>query len=378
MNKTIRIIACLLLALLAGGLQAGAVSVALLDIENRSADPRYDYLAGIIKGLLLFDLSAEAGVELVDREELENILTEQELRLSSITEDPDQSLRIGKILGADQLVKGEYVFLGNEILVSITLLDVISARSAVFSDRGSTENLIHGLAEQIIRRLTGREVVLRSEQRQRSILSLQDETPGTIAFHTHLVDAEIYLDEEFAGYSTGDIRVPYLLENVAPGRHRLRLHLSNFGVVKEPEISFHDWEEELIVKPGKRHVIRATAQHFNSILYDMKQLIREEMSLRALTDILKRQHEFAFTSRGGEQIEGSLEISAENSNGAVTVRALFTLQDKPYNFTLSAAEGENELKEEFSPVELRIEVETDEVDYSIWRTDIWQNMFYEK
>jgi hypothetical protein len=380
MIRAVRIAVCLLIALFARGLPAGAVSVALLDIENRSADPRYDYLAGIIKGLLLFDLSAEPGIELVDRAELESILTEQELRLSSITENPDQSLRIGKILGADQLVKGEYVFLGDEILVSFTLLDVVSARSAVFSERGSTENLIHGLAEQIIRRLTGKEVRLQSAQRERSILSLRDETPGVIALHTHLVDAEIFLDEEFVGYSTGDVRVPYLLEDVTPGPHRLRLHLSNFGVVKEPEISFHDWEEELLVEPGRRHVVRATARHFNSILYDLMQLVRDELSLRgpAEGDPLRRRHEFAFTGRGGEEIDGVLEISAQIRGASVEVRVLLTLRDVPYSFSLSAAEGENTLKEELAPVELRVDVEPDEVSYSVWRTDIRQNMFYDR
>jgi hypothetical protein len=380
MGKSTRIGVCLLIFACACALQAGAVSVALLDIENRSADPRYDYLAGIVKGLLLFDLSAEPGVELVDRGELESILAEQELRLSSITEDTDKSLRIGKILGADQLLKGEYVFLGSEILLSVTLLDVTSARSVVFSDRGSTENLVHGLAEQLIRRLTGKQVRLQSEQRERSILSMQDETPGTIALHTHLVDAEIYLDEEFVGYSTGDARIPYLLEDVAPGPHRLRLHLQNFGVVKEPEITFHDWEQEVAVKPGKRHVVRAGARHFNSIIYDLMQVVREDMSLRELaadTPLLRR-HEFAFVSREGESIAGTLEIKAVQAAAAFEVKVLFTLQGAEYRFTLGSAAPGNEIRQEFAPLELRVEVEADEVSYAIWRRDIRQNMFYDR
>jgi hypothetical protein len=55
-----------------------------------------------------------------------------------------------------------------------------------------------------------------------------------------------------------------------------------------------------------------------------------------------------------------------------------TLRDVPYSFSLSAAEGENTLKEELAPVELRVDVEPDEVSYSIWRTDIRQNMFYDR
>ena len=42
--------------LIAGALPA---TLAFLSIDNISMDPRYDYLEGIIRGILLFDLSGQ-------------------------------------------------------------------------------------------------------------------------------------------------------------------------------------------------------------------------------------------------------------------------------------------------------------------------------
>ncbi|MBA7627040.1 hypothetical protein ES703_34501 [subsurface metagenome] len=241
-------------------LSAESLSIAFLPIENLSANPRYDYLEGIIKGILQYDLSSEPGLEVVDRSQLEHILKEQELRLGSLADDQGKALEVGRIIGADYLLKGEYVFLGDEVLVTISLLDVTTARTTTFRERGSSENILHCLAEQIIFRFLGKQIKLQSNQRDRSIISLRDETPGLIALHSHLIEAEIFLDDEFVGYTTGGGRVPFMIENVAPGLHRLRIHLQDFGLVREPEITFHDWQEEVEVRPGKRHVIRAKAQ----------------------------------------------------------------------------------------------------------------------
>ena len=76
------------------------VKIAFLSIDNLSVDPRYDYLAGIISGILLFDLAGVNDIVVVDRSSLESVLREQELILSDLT-DEDKAVDVGKILGAD-------------------------------------------------------------------------------------------------------------------------------------------------------------------------------------------------------------------------------------------------------------------------------------
>jgi len=370
------LIFCLLFLLTA--LSAESLSIAFLPIENLSANPRYDYLEGIIKGILQYDLSSEPGLEVVDRSQLEHILKEQELRLGSLADDQGKALEVGRIIGADYLLKGEYVFLGDEVLVTISLLDVTTARTTTFRERGSSENMLHCLAEQIIFRFLGKQIKLQSNQRDRSIISLRDETPGLIALHSHLVEAEIFLNDEFVGYTTGDGRIPFMIENVAPGLHRLRIHLQDFGVVREPEITFHDWQEEVEVRPGKRHVIRAKARHFNDLLYDLQKLLREEIGFGSIVgkDELIREHDVSFIDRQGKTVGILLKIAAILKGEDVEVRATLLYEGKAHRFALSNRDSETKnLREEIEKIELRIEIDWNSIDYSVWRTDIKQNMF---
>jgi TolB-like protein len=291
---------------------AAPVRLALLSVENQSADPRFDYLEGIIRGVLLFDLSSQAGVEIVTRTDLDAVLREQELQLSAVAADPQAATRVGKLLGADYLVRTEYTALGGEVQVTVRLVEVAGGRALSFVERGSSENLLHALAERVLQRLTGRQVALQSEQKERSILSLQDEKPGKISLHSPLIDAEIFLDEEFAGYSTGNERVPFVMEGVLPGRHRVRLHLGDFGVVKEPEITFHDWEQTVEVLPGKNHILRSNARHFNDLIYRLQQLLREEIRRAELSQpaVVKRRHDASFVDRSGRRVEVLFDLEA--------------------------------------------------------------------
>lgn len=359
---------------------AGPVSIAFLEIVNSGVDPRYDYLEGIIRGILLYDLSTEEGIDVVDRADLESILSEQELKLNNLTENESAALQVGRILGADYLLKAEYVFLGKEVLIIVNLIDVITARSLAFSERGSSENIIHSLAEQIFFRLTGEKVVLQSENRDRSIISLKDETPGSIALYSHLIGAEIFLDDEFIGYTTGNARVPFLIENLYPGKHLVRIQLHSFGVVKQPEIIFEDWQEEVQVKPGKQHVIRAKAYHLNEQLYDLIKLLREDISIRSINieKTVIRRHEVSFVNRQGEEVIIQLDLKAAAGDEKIDIEAVLTYQGEVFTFMVSVKEGERkELKQEIGLVEFEIDIDRSEISYDISHRDIRQNMFRE-
>jgi len=354
--------------------------VAVLAVENRSRDPRYDYLEGLLQGLLLFDLSQSRRVSLVERSALEQVLKEQELRLSGLADN--QAARVGKLVGADWLLKADYVFLGEDVLLNASLIEVGSGRAAAFNERGGTENLVHALCERLIERLTGEKISLRSPQ-DRSIISLRDETPGGIALHSILRDAEIFVDGEFVGYTTGDVRVPYDIENLRPGPHKVRLRLRSFGVVKLPEVTFHDWEEEVVVKPGRKQVLRAQARHFNDILYPLIRLLDDEIKVpRAeIAKPLRRSHDASFTDREGRRIPVGLVVETAGREGKLEVALVLSYDGKESRFQLaSVRDTEQELKERVGKVELEASVEDRysgpfEVDYSLKRTDISQNMW---
>jgi TolB-like protein len=373
------LLALFFLGLIPAGVSfAAPVRLALLSIENQSADPRFDYLEGIIRGVLLFDLSSQPGVELVTRTDLDAILREQELQVSAVAADAQAAARVGQLLGADYLVRGEYTALGGEVQVTVRLLEVSGGRTLSFVERGSSENLLHALAEKVLQRLTGRQVALQSEQRDRSILSLQDEKPGKISLHSPLIDAEIFLDEEFVGYTTGSERVPFVMEGVLPGGHRVRIHLQDFGVVKEPEISFHDWEQTVEVKPGRNQVVRSNARHFNDILYRLQELLREEVSREELSAgvEVKRRHEVSFTDRSGGRIPVLFSLEARRRADTLELQAVVRYAGKETALSLSAGvEEDRELRQAVGLVDVVLAVDSGEVSYEIWRNDIQQNMF---
>ncbi len=354
------------------------VNIAFLSVDNLSANPRYDYLEGIIRGLLLFDLTGARDIEVVNRSDLDDILREQELQLSSLAEDQNKAIEVGRILGADYLLRGEYVFLGRDVLITVRLLEVVSARTLTFSERGASENTLHSIAEQIIFRLTGREVALQSDQHDRSIISLQDEKPGSVHLFSHLIDAEIFVDDEFVGYTTGNSRVPFEIEDLSPGTHRLRIHLYSFGVVKQPEITFHDWEEEVEIQPGKRSVVRAKVRHLNEIIYGLQRLVREDISFRELEadGSVRREHDASFIDREGRPVQIELVAEARRRDDELDYTVVISYDGEIHSYDLSGPIREQrEIREMIGKVEVWLEVDSSEVSYSVRRRDIVQNMF---
>jgi hypothetical protein len=362
-------------------LEAQKTTVALLGVTNRGGEPRHEYLAGIIQGIMLYDMSSQKDVEVVDRAHLEDVLKEQELRLSAVMYDQGKALEIGKILGADFLLSVDYVFLGEEIQANATLTSVATAKAATFSERGSTENTIHALSERVIQRLNGKTVALRSPQRELSILSLEDETPGSIALYAGLVDAEIFLDGEFAGYSGQDVRSPFVIETVKPGPHSLRIHLSRFGVMSLPDFTFHDWEQRVEVKPGRRQVVRANAAHINEIIYKSQRLLDRDIRFAKLkAGPVKDVQDLSFTDRQGNKVSASLEITATASGDTARVEGVLVCGDEKKPFQVQGGAGEAEIKARAGKIELSVAIDPgwSQISYSVIRTDIWQNMDMEE
>jgi hypothetical protein len=168
------------------------------------------------------------------------------------------------------------------------------------------------------------------------------------------------------------------MEGVLPGRHRVRIHLQDFGVVKEPEISFHDWEQTVEVQPGKNHVLRSNARHFNDILYRLQQLLREDIPREELARAaeVKRHHDASFTDRSGRKVPILFDLEARRRDDVLELRAAVRYDGEERVLSLAAgAEEDRELRQEIGLVEVILELESGEASYEIWRNDVQQNMF---
>jgi len=353
------------------------VNTAFLEFENINMDPALDYLGGIIKGLLLYDLTQNEYMKMITRTELEDVLEEQNLRLYGLTENAEEAMNFGKILGADWLIKGEYIYLGRDVLITIYLTDVESGQTFTFGDRGSSENTIHGLAEKVIMKLTGMEMSFQNPDSVRSIISMKDESPGKVKLYSWVPGAEIFLDDKFIGYTVEDNKVPYIIENVEPGKHIIRTHYWPFGEADLPELVFHDWDEEFEITTGEEIVIRANQRQFNSIIYDLQQLIREDYRYA-------EDSEPVFTNRINVKWQDRQAVEHEIDYTIMTVLEVdkfsceisMTYDEEDYNWSLDSINDDDiDLREMVKDVEVRFSYNRGRIDYSIWRRDIEQGMW---
>jgi hypothetical protein len=376
---------------------APSPAVAILEMTNAGMDPRVDYLSGIVQGILAFDLGSRSDITLVDRRNLDAALKEKELSLSALGQDADAAAQAGKLVGADWLLSGEYVFLGSDVLLTLSLTETATAKRAVFRDRGSNENLVHKLAEEVTLRLTGKVASFADPGRARSLVSLRDETPGSVALFSPIIDAEVLLDGQFVAYTTGDPTLPLVLDKLAPGQHKIRVHLnSSFGVIKLPEVSFGDWEASFDIEANKRTTLRDGTRHFNETLYRLIGL--GDGDLRAQDADTKPglppaklafAKELAFKDRKGIDQAVKLSATPRLAGGSLVVELSLTSGPKdslltPVSLSLTQSakeEGSVEGKAESGLVNLSASLERRsgywELEWSVDRTDIRQNMWEE-
>jgi TolB-like protein len=375
----------LLLLIVVGVVPAAGQSttVAFVTMENAGRDPSADYLAGIIEGLLLFDLSTQRDISLVERASLEQVIAEQRLALSGLTARSAEVQRVGEILGADYLVTGDYVFLGEEVLMNARVVNVGTAQTVAFSERGRTENTVHRLAEKLIAELSDSRVSLTDPASERSIISMRDERPGTIALYSPLIDAEISVDGEFVGYTHGDPTEPVLIEDLAPGRRTISTNLgSAFGVAELPAFTFSPWSTEVVVRPGRRTVVRDRSRALNSIIYDALWLVSEDESIAPGAAPVSIEHDLSFTDRSGRRIPVRLQMRATPESTALSVSATLDYAGDSYDFELLANDTEGfDLREDVEKVRLALagdwRYDEWQLDYSVRRIDIEQGMFRE-
>jgi hypothetical protein len=387
----------LALAALTPAWAAPAPAVAILEMTNAGMDPRVDYLSGIVQGILAFDLGSRSEITLVDRRNLDAALKEKELSLSALGQDADAAAQAGKLVGADWLLSGEYVFLGSDVLLTLSLTEAATAKRVVFRDRGPNENLVHKLAEQVALRLTGKVASFADPGRARSLVSLRDETPGSVALFSPIIKAEVFLDGQFVAYTTGDPTLPLVLDKLSPGQHKIRVHLtSSFGVVKLPEVSFGDWEVSFDVEANKRTTLRDATRHFNDTLYrligigdgELRAQDAESKSGQAPVK-LAFEKELSFQDRKG--VDQVVKISAlprlvgdslvldlslaSGPKGSLPAPASLSLSQS------AKEEGETEGRAESGLVELSASLERRsgywDLEWSVDRMDIRQNMWSE-
>lgn len=359
-----------------------AKTVALVGVQNLSQNPEYDYLAAFSEGVILFDLSSVKEITLVERNRLEKIIGEQRLQGVGFTGagQEKESIEAGELLAADYLVAVDYTIVNGEAAYTIRLIDTTTGAVRVFSSRGSTENDLHTVTESLVRTLTGKNYSFINDSGKRSLMTLRDTTPGSVALYCNLVHAEILIDDKFAGYTTGNLYEPLNLPDLDPGTYTLKIRLApDFGVIKLPEFTFSDWQEKITVRAGRSTITKAVIYHFNDSIYKEMNLLDKDFDISDQKPELNETVNVAFTDRQGKNIKMKVAVKGTRSKGkSPAVKCSFTYEGKDYSFELT--KENNQKTQEIGKVKIDLKLETDRperdrISVEILRTDIQQNMF---
>lgn len=104
---------------------SGKITLAVLDFDNNSIFDRDDYepLKAGLAEMMISELSCIESIKIVERQKLHMIFNEFKMSQSGLTQE--NSIKAGKMLGADYLVFGSFIVAhGAEIRVDTRIVDV--------------------------------------------------------------------------------------------------------------------------------------------------------------------------------------------------------------------------------------------------------------
>jgi TolB-like protein len=102
---------------------AAATTLTVLYFDNDSGDGAFQHLGKGLADMMITDLSAAPGVQVVEREKLEALLKELKLQRSRFF-DPKTAQKIGKGLGAEYAVTGSFVSVSPKLRLDVRVIRI--------------------------------------------------------------------------------------------------------------------------------------------------------------------------------------------------------------------------------------------------------------
>ncbi len=125
-----------------------AKTIAISYFDNSSGDAKYNALSKGIADMLITDLSKVKGVTIVEREKLEKLIQEIKLGQSKYF-DQSTAQKLGKGLGAQNILTGSFYVLDNVIRLDARLIDVQTG-GVIFAEQVSgNKNNFFALHQQL-------------------------------------------------------------------------------------------------------------------------------------------------------------------------------------------------------------------------------------
>jgi hypothetical protein len=200
--------------------------IAVLDLKDSGIGPE---AASLLTGIVCNRLSSFGVFEVISREDIKNLLTHEQDRMLLGCSNDECLVKIGGVLGAENLVAGSVGMVGKKYVINVQLLDVRQAKVQKRVERqfeGTRERLLEEIgnaAHMVV------EDILKAEG-------------GTLLFSVSEESSDISVDGRIAGTSPlGNLAVP-------AGPHDIR-------VVKD---GFIDWSRTIQMRPKEVQLLEVT------------------------------------------------------------------------------------------------------------------------
>ncbi len=132
------------------------IKLAIPSFINLNQDVSYDWYNEALSDMITTDISKSPQVTVVARNELKQILEEQELSLSGVIDDNDR-IEVGNISGANMIVYGSYTVINNLIRIDTKIFSieegVVQAANSIEGNTSDIFTLEKTLALEIMESL---------------------------------------------------------------------------------------------------------------------------------------------------------------------------------------------------------------------------------
>jgi curli biogenesis system outer membrane secretion channel CsgG len=134
------------------------IILAVWDFDNNSPPGgELDYLGKSFSELLLTRLASAPNIRLVEREHLRQVLEEQHLSASQLSSE-ETRLKLGRLAGANHMVFGNYLAVGNQIRIDVRVVEVETTLTKLSENQVTTiqgsENAVQTIAQSISTKIT--------------------------------------------------------------------------------------------------------------------------------------------------------------------------------------------------------------------------------
>lgn len=128
--------------------------ISVTSFKNNTPIENNNWIGEMISDNLTSDLSNFAEFQIINRNHLKDVLKEQELNYSGLVSEDYQN-KLGELIGAQKILRGDYTILNNILIINALLVDIESGESEFSVKVEGQKNLIYILVKQLTYKILG-------------------------------------------------------------------------------------------------------------------------------------------------------------------------------------------------------------------------------